>query len=990
MGILRRRVAAALLGCALPFSSAVRAETPPVRVEVAGDRLRISHEGGALDVALASPRLSFDGLDPVGGAVPETVEGDLLSGERLSVVYPPAKIADTDTLGITVFLQWSAEESILWKWAELVLSGAAPRLLQEVVLETLPVEGREVSLEATPPQSYPAFMPGFFAGIEYPVASTRIDHGELLLAHQPSVLLAPGTPYVTRKAVYGAAPASRELEMFHQYIARRRPTPNGLHVNYNSWWTSSVPFAESEILGLMDTFEQQLYQAHGVPLDTFTIDMGWSDSKSLWGISADRFPQGFTAIQQATEKMSAHLGLWISPTCFYSPAAVDTEWAAAQGFETSTIPWVAGQQTRVCCLGGPRYAAAFRERLVDMITRFGIRHVKLDGYNLLCNETSHGHAPGPLSAEAVAAGGIAAFDAMHAAAPEVWLEATCFGWNPSPWWLFHVNSVIGTFGDDAPHGRVPAPVYRESYTTGRDFFNLQGAARLKTPIVAQEVLGIVHQTNDPFMNDAVDVILRGHAFLTMYVNPKYMNESRWTQLAGAIDWARRNPVLLEHTEPLLPASWLEHGAPAFTNDAPMPREPYGYAHWNASGGLIGLRNPWIRPASISVAVGGVDAAELSAVSLYPEPRVYAQELHRGDTLDVPLAPYETLVLSIAAAQSMDALPQAAELPKDALHVVASKHQMTRVTYEGDATGLGADWTALTTPGSVSPALDLDVTLEIGPDGAILLVLLEGDETPQWPALLEGKLDGNPLVFRSGSSDAGWFASTIPAGSERWQFIEADLPPGAHTLNLRLAGGSHCSRLSVWALATRPGSAVRPAYPNALPAPETVSLDAAPLLDTVDVNGIVETESRPVEIERIDGVFLDALDPVSATQGWGELQRNQTILENPLRIGGRNFVRGLGTHAPSRIVYDLRKEFRRFQAWAGASAESSATITFEVWVDGQKKWESRLMTPSDVPERVEVDVSGADRLELVVTDGGNGAISDHGNWADARLLRLPPS
>ncbi len=82
------------------------------------------------------------------------------------------------------------------------------------------------------------------------------------------------------------------------------------------------------------------------------------------------------------------------------------------------------------------------------------------------------------------------------------------GWNPSPWWLFYVNSVIGTYGDDAPHGRVPSPVYWESYTTGRDYFNLQGAALLPIPIVAQEVLGITHQTQDRFYNDAVTTVMQ--------------------------------------------------------------------------------------------------------------------------------------------------------------------------------------------------------------------------------------------------------------------------------------------------------------------------------------------------------------------------------------------------------------------------------------------------------------------------------------------------
>jgi hypothetical protein len=37
--------------------------------------------------------------------------------------------------------------------------------------------------------------------------------------------------------------------------------------------------------------------------------------------------------------------------------------------------------------------------------------------------------------------------------------------------------------------------------------------------------------------------------------------------------------------------------PHFSNDAVMPREPYGYAHWSGGRGLVCLRNPWIVPQS---------------------------------------------------------------------------------------------------------------------------------------------------------------------------------------------------------------------------------------------------------------------------------------------------------------------------------------------------------------------------------------------------------
>lgn len=959
-----------------------------VKIEQSGDAVAVVNGGEVLRVSLEAPRLVFDGVETAGGIRPASVEGELSTGDRVKVSFDSVPLGEGESVDVTLYVEWSPKERILRKWAEVRLNAAAPRLLYEVALDTLPLDGQAVEFNPMPPQSYPAFLTGFFAGIEFPIASTRIENDRLLLAHRPGVALEPGKTYTTRKAVYGAAPAGREAQAFKDYIARHRPTPTGLHVNYNSWWTSSVPFTEGEILGIMASFEENLFKPYGVALDTFTIDLGWSDSQSLWEISRERFPQGFSAIQRATERMNAHLGLWISPTCFYSPAAVDTEWAEGEGYETTVLPWGEGQ-VRVCCLGGPKYAGAFRDRLVQMLTEYGIRHVKLDGYFLTCNVTDHGHAAGPLSSEAIAEGGIAAFDAMHAAVPDVWLEATCFGWNPSPWWLFHVNSVIGTFGDDAPHGRVPAPVYRESYTTARDYFNLQGAARLNVPIVAQEVLGLIHQTDEPFLNDAVDVILRGHAFLTMYVNPKYMNDGRWKALAACIDWARKNPLVFEHTEPILPASWQEDRVPRFTNDEAMPREPYGYAHWNGTQGLVALRNPWIAPATVSVKVGGheglAEAPEaVSAVSLYPEPRVYGRDLARGDVLEVPLAPYETVVLSFKAEQPLEGIPEAKERVGGQVEVLSVESKVARVEYEKDGPTHGPDWTALTLPGSSTLALDLEARVRVETD-ARLLILLEGMETPAWPVKLRCEVDGAELTLRRGSNDAGWAASSIPAGTERWQFIEGDLPAGEHRVSLSMAGSAGCSGVSVWAYATRPGGGFSD-YPNALPSPELISLDAAPLQEPIDADSVTDTERRPVEIERIDGVYLDALEPVSATQGWGELQRNRSVTETLLNIGGRRFLRGLGTHAVSRIVYDLKGEYRRFQAWAGANSGSHATVTFEVWADGEKVWESGPVAATDEARPVDIDVTGVQRLELVVGDGGNGIGADHANWGDARLLR----
>ncbi len=872
-------------------------------------------------------------------------------------------------LEVRLLLEWSAEENVLHKWAEYRLIGGCPRLLKEVTLDEVVTSG-QIDLSPSDPQSHPAFLDGFFAGIEFPVASTRLENGRLILAHRPGLMVKPGTWHQTRKAVFGVAPKGEERRAFERYIAANRPGPKGFHVNYNSWWTSPVPYKESDILGIEAIFKEKLYKPHGVSFDTFCIDMGWSDVKSVWEIDKGLFPDGFTKIQRAAERMKANLGLWISPCSAY-PGAVDNEQAARDGYET----FVDGP--RYACLAGERYRARLTDCLVRMVTENGVRHIKFDGYRPQCTEAGHGHEPGALGCEAVAQGMISVFEAVRRAAPDTWMETTCFGWNPSPWWLFYADSVIGTYGDDAPYGRVPSPVYRESYTTARDYFNLQGADLLPIPDVAQEVLGVVHQTGDDLLNDAVMTIMRGHMFLPAYINPAYMSDRRWKSLADLLKWARANAPLLQETEPLLPESWLQGKTPRFTNDSPMPREPYGYAHWGDGKGLVALRNPWITPQTFKLKLGAL-AKDSSAVSIYPEPRLYMRDLRSGDTIDVPLAPYETVVLSIGR-NATEGLPDASKVERRIKSDVTER-ALTRVKLDGAGEAFGPDWTdpMAGAESGTSLSLEADVTVE-APD-ADLLVLLEGTSSQNAPycRLL---VDGKERPMTMSGSDAGWAATGLPK-PEHWLFLTAPLRSGKNRIKLDLLAGDECQKLSAFIWAKMPG---KPGQP--LPAPEMVSRDAVPLLEPIETRTIpITSKAVKSTIDRIDGIYLDWLEPLSVSQGWGTLQRNKSVWEKPLVIAGTRYLRGLGTHAPSRITYALDGKYRRFQASVGADSATSPTVSFEVWVDGEKRWESGLMKREDAARPVDLDITGAKVLELIVGDGGNGINADHADWADARLMR----
>jgi hypothetical protein len=963
----------------------VRVETTPTAV--------VLHCGGeTLNVSLSCPTVRLEGVtEALGGQAPKYVDGDLAGGGTLRVQYEPMPAPPGGALMAELNLSWSPQEQVLRKELRLVRSiKSEPVKVEEVVFDAydaVPVQ----EFRPGPPQSYPVFIKGFFMGVEFPVASTRVENGKVTVASKPRCDLAPGASYESRKAVYGAAGAGQEVAAFHRYIEAHRPAPKGLHFNYNSWWTSPVPFTEADILGLMKQFEDNLYKKHGVALDSFTIDMGWSDPMGVWDIDKKLFPDGFTKIQAGAEAMGGHLGLWCSPSSCYPPA-VDPQWALDHGYESFEVP---GTKVRLLSLAGEKYQNKYGSSIGAIAKQYHLGQIKLDGLN----PGGADYMAGNWTADATAAGACAAFDAMRAGSPEAWLEATYSAY-ASPWWLFHVNSVIGCFGDDSPPGRVPCPVYRESYTTGRDYFNLQGADRLPSPIPAQEILGVIHQSDEPFMNDAVTTILRGHAFVPLYVNPKYMNDDRWAMLAGLIKWSRANAELLTapNTQPLRPATWLKDGIPWLSFTAPMPRDPYGYAHWGSDRGLVLLRNPWIAKQRHSVKIDLAVKGPVHAVSLYPEPRVYGDVLYAGQTLDVMLAPYETLVLSFATGDAPQGLPKASDRMYDVFDSAVGEHQFAvrSVVYDEIPQLFGADYTSLAPASGKAVEIEADFQLNHAPTGSAgipagssvpsprvrILALFEGKTVPEASGTLQ--VNGKDIPLRAIRSDAG-FTATGMAVPEYWQFLEGVLPEEGGKVSLRASTQDPEATVSVWLLADTPGKGT-PELPNALPSPEWISRDSVCVLAPQPASNAGAEVRKSAMVEKIDGVFLDTVEPVSVKQGFGELKKNRSVWDKDIMIGGQHFRRGLGTHANGEIVYTLDGTFRSFQAWAGPDMATNGSMGFTVLVDGQKRWESGKMLRGDAPKRVEVDLTNAKELRLLVDDGGDNIMGDHADWAEARLLK----
>jgi hypothetical protein len=156
-------------------------------------------------------------------------------------------------------------------------------------------------------------------------------------------------------------------------------------------------------------------------------------------------------------------------------------------------------------------------------------------------------------------------------------------------------------------------------------------------------------------------------------------------------------------------------------------------------------------------------------------------------------------------------------------------------------------------------------------------------------------------------------------------------------------------------------------------------------DHADWANAVLTEPGPV-------TYLSDLPWDSATNGWGPVERDMEVGEvaagdgAQLQIDGYTYAKGLGVNAPSTITYTLGGAYSRFQATVGIDDGQGYTgsSAFEVYGDSVLLYASPIYWGHLGGGTIDVDVSGVNQLQLITTDGGNGAGNDHADWANARL------
>jgi hypothetical protein len=211
-------------------------------------------------------------------------------------------------------------------------------------------------------------------------------------------------------------------------------------------------------------------------------------------------------------------------------------------------------------------------------------------------------------------------------------------------------------------------------------------------------------------------------------------------------------------------------------------------------------------------------------------------------------------------------------------------------------------------------------------------------------------------------------------------------------------GIHVSKLHWWRVSFDTAKSGITSFALSL---ALIACNSAPMPASTNREPIVNDPSQnwnsTVNASSIDNGYLSDQTWFAATNGWGPVEKDLangddgTFDGDKIQIDGVVFEKGLGTHTNSSIEYHLSGSCSSFTASVGVddaqkyAPKIGGTVVFQVFIDGTERFNSGVMKRGMSAQNLKIDLRGAERLQLVATDAGDGVAFDHADWANAQIM-----
>ncbi|MDY5441702.1 MAG: hypothetical protein SPG64_05790 [Candidatus Enteromonas sp.] len=286
---------------------------------------------------------------------------------------------DLDGLGVLVTYSVSGDTFV----KTLSIHSSNPLFLSSVVLEGRTPNTDRISLGG---EGLPFFVNDVaFAGIEFPAADNRLDHGALDCRQHPNALL---SSFVSLPVVYGLKKEGSLADTFRIYIENnaknRKPR---LRLYYGNWGlydnlTPGDPIID-EALSLSSIKDLTYFEkASGCHFDAYIMDAFWFQKNSHYAeFDENVFPRGMKPVVDALEKEGIDFGLWFD---------LNFSKDEPQGYEFADN----GLHNGSYCFACPELYERMESALLRHIKEEKVRVIKFDFAYFECFNSKHDHAQG--------------------------------------------------------------------------------------------------------------------------------------------------------------------------------------------------------------------------------------------------------------------------------------------------------------------------------------------------------------------------------------------------------------------------------------------------------------------------------------------------------------------------------------------------------------------------------------------------------------------
>jgi hypothetical protein len=639
----------------------------PFAATVTGDAISVGNDAVALDWSVAGGQLKpVDLKDVATGKTTKLAgeafelrmaDGSVVKASDLHVTAAPAVAdaavhADAPKLSthlsgkqVTVELEDAAHNlSVTWiavgrdggnyVRTQVTVSPAAHAVpLREVVLFDGPLAGATLS----GPEKGPVVVAGdTFVGLEHPIAHATVKGDVVRCGVDRAIDLGVGQSVET-SAVFGTVRPGQLRRDFQAYVERERAHPYRPFLHYNTWYDLGYfnRYTQADLIATISKFGEELTTKRGVVLSSFMLDDGWDNPTTLWDFNPS-FTNGLTAVRDAVAKYHTAPGIWMSPWGGYGkPHKQRLAAATQQGYEANKDGPI---------LSGPKYYDHFRDVCLNLMKSADVNQFKFDG-------TGNASAwfPGSKFGSDFEAA-ISLIGELRAAKPDLFVNLTTGTW-PSPFWCKYADS-IWRGGED--HSFAGVGTWRQKWITYRDSDTYDEIASVSPlyPMNSLMLHGMIyarranHLKDDPghdFPSEVHTYFGTGTQLQEMYITPDLLSPQDWDTLAEAANWSRANAATLVDTH------WV--------GGDPKKLDVYGWASWSPAKGILTLRNPSDKPATIDLDVAKTFELPPGAVTKFTAKSPWKAEqakppidLAGGTAHTFALQPFEVLTLEATPAK----------------------------------------------------------------------------------------------------------------------------------------------------------------------------------------------------------------------------------------------------------------------------------------------------------------------------------------------------